>query len=245
MPHRQNHRGRHPRDDVLFGPSWVPTLRTAVADLSWLLGRGYADGAALSLVGDRFQLTARQRQAVARSSCSDASLEQRAATRITASDLRGAVVAVDGFNVLITVEVALSGGVLLRGRDGCIRDLAAVHGSYRSVDETDGAVDALGRTLHRLAAAEVRFFLDSPVSNSGRLARRLLDRAERHGWPWSAETVRNPDATLLASPAVAATSDGVVLDGVERWFPLAEAVTADLVDRPAIIDLTDDEGCPP
>ena len=45
------------RDDEAFGPSAVPALRGAVADLSWLLERGYATVSAVKLVGDRWSLT--------------------------------------------------------------------------------------------------------------------------------------------------------------------------------------------
>src|SRR5688500_10446127 len=53
MPDHRSHRGPHPEDAGLFAPAVHPTLRSAVADLSWLLTRGYADPSALKLVGDR------------------------------------------------------------------------------------------------------------------------------------------------------------------------------------------------
>jgi uncharacterized protein YyaL (SSP411 family) len=55
MPDRRRHRGPHPKDPELFAPRHWPTLRRAVADLSWLLGRGYSEKAALKLVGDRYR----------------------------------------------------------------------------------------------------------------------------------------------------------------------------------------------
>ena len=66
MPDSRAHRGPDPRDREAFAPSCVPALCTAVADLSWLLGRDYAPVSALKLVGDRYSLTERQRQAVRR-----------------------------------------------------------------------------------------------------------------------------------------------------------------------------------
>ena len=69
MPDSRQHRGPHPRDAELFAEAALPRLREAVAHYSWLLGRGYAEVAALALVGDHFQLTVRQRQAVQRASC--------------------------------------------------------------------------------------------------------------------------------------------------------------------------------
>ncbi len=46
MPDHRAHRGPHPDDAELFRADAIPRLRAAVADLSWLLGRGYADGSA-------------------------------------------------------------------------------------------------------------------------------------------------------------------------------------------------------
>jgi len=77
----------------------------------------------LKLVGDRYQLAERQRTAVRRSACSDASLRWRAERRADLRDLNGASLAVDGFNLLTTIEAALSGGIIIRGRDGCLRDM--------------------------------------------------------------------------------------------------------------------------
>src|ERR671939_1175079 len=76
-PDRRQHRGAHPADQVMFTPERMPTLRTATAELSWLLSRAYAVRAALKLVGDRHGLTERQRLAVARAACSDTSLTRR------------------------------------------------------------------------------------------------------------------------------------------------------------------------
>ncbi|MFT7518944.1 MAG: hypothetical protein ACI9MC_001078 [Kiritimatiellia bacterium] len=54
-------RGANPADAALFGDQALPALRSAAADLSWLLGRGYNYVAAVALVGNKRQLTLRQR----------------------------------------------------------------------------------------------------------------------------------------------------------------------------------------
>lgn len=77
MPETRKHRGPHPNDPKLFAAAHVPRLCQAVADLSWLLGRGYAINSALKLTGDRYNLTDRQRLAVRRSACSDEAVDRR------------------------------------------------------------------------------------------------------------------------------------------------------------------------
>jgi len=225
VTHEDRHRGRHPGDDRLFAASERPALRTAVAELSWLLTRGYSDVSALKLVGDRHELTQRQRQAVGRCACSDAAQIARASRRQTRADVGGQVLAIDGFNAIIILESALSHGLVFRGRDGALRDMASVHGSYRQVAETSFAIAAIGRHLHASHApgpASVAWYLDRPVANSGRLRAQLQELAEQRGWPWTVELVHNPDAVLVDRHRgdVVATSDAWILDQGGRWFDL-------------------------
>src|SRR5215213_11677973 len=82
-------------------------LRVATAELSWLLSRGYQSRSALKLVGDRHALRERQRLAVARAACAEASLERRRASRVGERAVAGEGLVVDGFNLVITLEAAL------------------------------------------------------------------------------------------------------------------------------------------
>ena len=219
-PDTRRHRGPHPADAELFGEGELPKLRRAVAELCWLLSRGYKVTSSLKLVGDRHGLRERQRLAVSRSACSDDDRQRRTEHRIAVEELKNQQVVVDGFNLIITIEAALSSGPLLVGIDNCIRDLSSVHGSYRSVEETDRAITMIGNALDQLGPASVHWLLDQPVSNSGRLAAKIADLAERANWPWTVEVVFNPDATIAASPSVAITSDSAILDRVARWADL-------------------------
>ena len=216
-PDTRQHRGAHPADRELFRDDALPELRSAVAELSWLLTRGYAAKAAAKLVGDRHSLTERQRLAAARAACSDQSLARRTSTCIDVGSLSGADIIIDGFNLIITIEAALSGGVLLRCRDDCIRDLSGVHGSYRAVSETETALALIGKEFHQLRVNSVEWVLDQPISNSGRLAQRMRDIAAAAGWGWTVELLFNPDERLTESKKIALTSDSVVLDRAGRW----------------------------
>lgn len=247
MTHEDRHRGRHPGDDRLFSAKELPALRAATDDLSWLQSRGYAELSALKLVGDRHELTVRQRQAVGRCACSDAERRSRQSRRLTRAEIAGQPLAIDGLNCLITIESALSHGIVLRGRDGALRDMASVHGTYRQVAETTFGVEMIGRHLHGAREKDhakdhakdpaqnlpdahatdvpsVRWFLDRPVANSGRLRALLLEVAERRGWPWTVELVPNPDAVLVGLPDVVATSDAYILGRCARWFDLLDSI---------------------
>lgn len=237
MPDTRTHRGPDPRDDEAFGPAAWLALRGAVSHLSWLLGNGYAIVSALKLVGDRWSLTERQRLAVRRCACSDEARSRRLRHEVGPDALRGGVVVIDGFNVITTVEAALGGAVVLVGRDGCFRDLAGVHGSYRRVDETAPSLALIGTTLAGLGVSHAEWLLDSPVSNSGRLKVLILNAATAQGTSWSAELVPNPDVPLASSPEVVATADSVILDRCAQWFALARHVIERHVPDARIVDL--------
>lgn len=223
MPDKRAHRGPHPEDATLFGPAAVPRIQAAVEELAWLLSRGYASQSALKLVGDRHALSARQRTAVARMSCSDHDLAIRQARRIASSEAAGRRLWLDGYNVLTTVEAALGGGVILAARDGTYRDMASMHGSYRKVAETRPALELLGRTLTEIGIVDAHWLLDRPVSNSGRLRQIMCQVAEDHGWRWAIELAGDPDALLAATDEVVATADSGILNRCRGWFNLARA----------------------
>ncbi len=224
MPDGRRHRGPHPKDEKLFAPEQQPILQAAVSDLSWLLERHYPPKSALQVVGDRYSLRERQRRAVRRAACSDAALQRRTQHRCSREQLKGAKVSLDGFNLLITVEAALSSGVLLRCRDGCLRDMASIHGSWRSVQETQKALLLIAETLDSLGILEVHWWLDRPVSNSGRLKTRLLKLAEAQNLSWQVELVFDPDPILKELSEPVATADSGILDEVDAWFNLASWV---------------------
>lgn len=241
LPDRRRHRGAHPADDARFATRHHPALQRAASELSWLLSRGYPMRAALALVGDRHALDARQRKAVERSACSDAARAERTARRLDAAALRGRELWIDGLNVLTTVEAAFGGCPLLLGRDGSMRDMASVHGTWRRVVETSTAVGCVGTWLEAHAVGPVRWLVDRPVSNSGRLCALLREVAAEHAWCWSADACDDPDRELADAPpdVVVASADSGVLDRCGSWFPLARAVVAAAVAGARCIDLGD------
>ena len=237
MPDKRSHRGPHPADEKLFAPAAISDLRSALADFSLLLTKGYAEKSALKLVGDKFSLTERQRLAVMRSACSDQQLALRSEKCIEANNLAGELIVLDGYNILITVEAAMSGGVIFAGRDGCFRDLASIHGTYRKVTETIPAVRMIGGFLQELGTDKVLWLLDSPVSNSGRLKTLIGELAGQNKWNWEIELLLSPDAELIKTDLIVASGDSVILDGCRRWINLATEIIREKLPSAWIIDL--------
>ena len=238
MPDTRSRRGPHPKDRDLFSSPWLPTLQAAVDDLCWLLTRGYSSKAALKLVGDRYALRDRQRKALQRCAASDDSCLLRQAKQVPLAALRDEIVVVDGYNVLLTLEAALSGGLLLLARDGVLRDLAAMSAHYRRVEVTRSAIGLLVDFLDRTRCRQVLWFLDRPVSNSGRL-RRLIEATVAHRAPkWRVELTDRTDSRLIQSPHIVASADSAVLDGCHRWFNLARSVVETAAADVWLLDLS-------
>lgn len=233
MPDSRKHRGPGPQDPIWFGTDAHSGLRAGVADLSWLLTRGYALPSAVKLVGDRYRLVERQRVAVQRSACSDAALASRKSRELDSSSLRGKRLLIDGFNLILTLESALGGGVVLVGRDGCYRDMASVHGTYRKVEETRPALVLASRFLAEWGVESCTWLLDAPVSNSGRLAAMIRSANPT----WSAETVPDPDPILAAAGHVIATADAGVLDRCGNWISLARMLIEAGVPKAFLMNL--------
>ncbi|MCP4261950.1 MAG: DUF434 domain-containing protein [Planctomycetes bacterium] len=238
MPDKRTHRGPHPTDEKLFAESEISNLISAVADFSLLLTKSYAQKSALKLVGDRFSLTERQRIAVMRCACSDEQLASRSQSRIVLENLRNKPIAIDGYNVLITIEAAMSDGIILKGRDGCFRDLASVHGTYRKVIETIPAVELIGQFLRETGAGKALWLLDKPVSNSGRLKTLIGELARKNNWNWGVELLLSPDAELKKTDLIVASSDSVVLDGCGCWINLVVGIIKNKLSSAKVIDLS-------
>jgi hypothetical protein len=233
----QKHRGPGPDDARLFGDSALGRLRTAAAEVVWLLDKGYPLAPAVQFVGGHHQLQARQRMALSRSVCSTAQRLARGTRRMKPEELRGERMALDGLNVVIALEVALSGGVLLQGLDGTLRDLAGLRGSYHLVQETEEAVRLIGTTAAALGLRRLDWYLDAPVSNSGRLRGLILQHARQWPFACSAELVPNPDHVLIDDDVVA-TSDSAILDRCARWVNLGAWIVEENVPRAWRVALT-------
>jgi hypothetical protein len=238
MPDKRAHRGQHPSDATLFAADSIPDIRCAVADYSLLLSKGYAEKSSLKLVGDRFTLTERQRLAVMRSACSEEQRASRKSRQLNIVAVAGQMIAIDGYNLLITIEAAMSGGLIFRGQDGCCRDLASIHGTYRRVSETQPAIELIGGFLQQIGISQALWLLDSPVSNSGRLKTLLRELAEKNNWNGFGTSTKLGAGKLTAGWEIElVTSPDAVLDKCGKWVDLAGEIIKNRIPAAKIIGL--------
>lgn len=232
MPNQRN-RGKNSNDDQLFGSERVhQTLKEAVADMHYLLSRGYAEKSSLQLVGNRYRLNVRQQQAVQGMSASQQQIERRQAHEILFEDIKDETIAIDGFNLLIILESALSGAYLFKGLDNTYRDLSSVYGTYKRVQQTERALVMVGELLKH---NKVIWVFDKPVSNSGRLKTILRELAEEKQYNWEIILDNNPDKLLADSEHIVVSSDAWILDRAERWLNLASYFIENHIENTNII----------
>lgn len=217
-------RGPHPQDLKLFSKIQYSLLKRATTDLSWLLSRDYPKNSSLKMVGDSYALKKRQREAVARCSFSKKQIAKRKRTTVGRAQIKNKKVYIDGFNIITTIEAAIAKGVLLKGRDGVVRDMASVHGNYRILKDTKKALEMLGISLENWGVKEVVWYLDRPVSNSGKLKKLMEEIAENEGYNWTIELVKNPDPVLIRKKQIIITADSGILDNISKWFNITEYV---------------------
>lgn len=220
---RSVRRGFVPTDEREFGAKNIDKLRRAAEEVYFLMNRGYPAKNATTFVGNHYQLSERQRLALARVISPENSIAARISKQLSNEDIRGKTLYIDGFNTIITLETAFSGSVLFKCMDGTVRDLAGLRGSYSLIDKTDMAVRALADAFSELGIEKAVFYLDAPVSNSGRLRNRILEIME--GMPFDTEAyVENGVDPILEKKCFVVTSDAIILDKCGSWYDLTNYV---------------------
>lgn len=196
-------------------------LLEASKDYRFLLHRGYKQQVALRIVGERYCLTEHERHILLRAVFPRRIARERILKKIPPSKVAEYTLAVDGYNVLITVESFLLGRLLLLADDGFIRDVAGVFRKYKMSEHTRRALSLILSALKELKPKIVTFIFDQPISRSGELSALLRRCMEEYGIRGTARTSKSPDRELLESAEVIATSDTVLIDAAEKVFDLA------------------------
>lgn len=212
-------RGGAEGDEKEFSVSSIRSLRKAAEHIRYLINEGYPIKSASVFVGNHFLLSERQRLALVRSISSDQQILLRREKECRADELRGRTVYIDGFNTVITLEIALCQSLLLQCMDGTIRDLAGLRGTYRLIEETPQAVQIIANTLESLKVQKAVFYLDAPVSNSGRLKSLIADVWENCDMELDIQVINDVDRTLQEKDLVI-TGDAIILDNCKSWFNL-------------------------
>jgi len=205
---------------------WLNTenLHEAARDFRFLLNRGYPRKAVLEIVGNRYRLCSDERHLLHRGVFSDADAKSRRNKIVPLDRMPNQNLAIDGYNVIITIEAGLSGRPVILGDDGFIRDISGLSGRFRKTAKTEEALSLIFKVLKKFTPLHSLFLFDAPISMSGRLAEEVRDRMEKEGLPGEAEAVNVPEKILNGFPGLVATSDTAIIDSCARVVDLARHI---------------------
>lgn len=211
-------RGHFPSDEKEFTGKHLNKLYKAGQDLYYLLNQGYNIKGASVFVGNHYLLSERQRIALSRAISPKKNIKIRKEKEIK-NNLENSIVNIDGFNTIITLEVALSNSLLIKCMDGTIRDLAGLRGTYRIIDKTELSIMKIGETLEKHKIKKANFYLDAPVSNSGNLKKKIEELLKNFDFEVEVMNINNVDSTLETLDNVI-SSDAIILDKCKTWINL-------------------------
>lgn len=199
-------------------------LVEAAKDLRYLLSRGYRREPSLKLVGDKYQLSRLERLALYRAVYDEGTAKARRGKLADPAEASGKKLAVDGYNVLITLEAALSGAPLILCDDGAVRDLTASHGKHKPTKRTLKALRLLIEFLKEAKPSEANFFFDSQVGGSGELAAKVRRMLAEAGLRGTAKAVKRGDKAALLGGEIIATSDSALIDKARLAIDIAQKI---------------------
>lgn len=206
-------------------------LLEGARDYRWLLDRGYADAAALKLVGDRLRLSREERLVLFRGvAASEPSLRRRS---LIVASVRGMELFVDGHNQVFTIMHYLGGRPLFLGSDGLLRDAGASHGHIADRDAFRRALGLLSEAIAAAAPVRVLAYFDAPITGSEGHAALFADELHGRGIEAIAAVEKSADGPLKRAGArtAVATGDSAIVEALARGF-MDRAPS----DRPLVFD---------
>ena len=147
------------------------------------------------------------------------------------------MVHIDGFNTIITLEVALSNSLIIKSMDESIRDLAGLRGTYSVINKTEVAIKLINDFLLEHKIKKAIFYLDKPVSNSGRLKMKILEMFEGSELKIEVKNIDNVDSVLKSKENVV-SSDAIILDNCISWINLNRNIIEEKIPNENYIDFS-------
>lgn len=196
-------------------------IQEPAEDFRYLLNRRYPRKAALELVGNRYGLTFDERHLLHRGVFSRMDSQARRKKKASIREIRNKDLAIDGHNVLITIEAALSGRPLVLADDGFIRDISGLSGSFKKSQITETAIQLILTVLKKWKPHKTVFFFDAPISMSGKLAEEIRDLLKQANLPGNATAIKVPEKILIGFPGIIASSDTAIINQSKKVLDLA------------------------
>ena len=179
----------------------------AYEDYKYLLNRGYNRKPSLDLVTAKYNLNKKERLLLYRCTHSDEEIRQ-VRNKIDSKSKR---ILVDGYNIGITLLSLIYEDEIFLCDDGFYRDLGL--GKRKNDPEIFDALILITEYLNYIDKDFV-IFLDSQISKSGELAKKLREKEIK------VKLVSKTDKMLLAEKEVIASNDFVILSKAEKIYDI-------------------------
>jgi hypothetical protein len=191
------------------------SLLKAASDIRLLLDLGYPQKSAVGFVCDHHRLDLKARYILSRTVLAREVAERRRDKFLPCEKIEGASIVIDGYNIIIGMQSILEKKAYLCD-DGVIRDIKGAFRSFKESPNTENAVGFILEFLKERKPYHVVFLLDSQISKSGMLAKRLREMVGEAGLNGDARTSKHVDHDLKHCSEIVASSDGVIIDDSER-----------------------------
>lgn len=190
-------------------------IEKAAEDIRYLLDRGYPQKGVINFVCNHYRLNDYSRYFLSRAVLSKEAAEKRKAKFLPCDEIKGNKVVIDGYNIIIGMESILERNAYYCD-DGVIRDIKGAFRNYKASEKTEEAIESILQFLEENNPDYVCFLLDSQISRSGLLAKRLREKISKFGLNGEAITSNRVDYEMKNSKYIVASSDGVIIDEAEK-----------------------------
>ena len=191
----------------------------ATEDTRYLLSRGYSRESVVRLVGDKYVLGKPQRLLLFRCAYPPDMAKAHWAKLVPPGSLGGAKLAVDGYNVLWTIDSTLRGRPIFQSDDGFIRDISIEKGEP-TVEALSEAANLAVSAIAKLKPGFAHFLFDRPISRSGEVSKLVNELLEAELVNGVASTSNSVDSDVVKIGDIVATSDSVIVERASQVFDL-------------------------
>lgn len=184
----------------------------ASEDLRYLLNRGYRKSYALTFICNHYQLQKEDRPFLARTIFSEEEARSIRQKKVHLEDIQGEDIAIDGYNVLISTEAALTGDTIICD-DSVVRDIKGVFGNYTMTEFTHQALQEIFTVLTMYSPQTATFYFDQQASHSGDLCSFVREH-------FPCKTAKHVDLVLARLNLITATSDSILIRKLDHFIDI-------------------------
>lgn len=191
-------------------------LEDPLLDVRYLLDRKYPKKSVITNVSNHYGLTKNERNILARIACEKDISNDRRRKLVSMEYIHNKKLFIDGFNVLITVESLILGHPVFLCDEGILKDVRSLFRRYKMGFATKEALSMIDMITSKYNPEEIVLIFDSQISKSGELSKVARDVFNKNNC--FVFTSKNTDREMITNSkrGIMATSDGVIIDKVEK-----------------------------